>query len=280
MTINFSKLDNAIEKMGGKLVSKTIELSGEEETLLIKSQLKKGIEIEHYDFVSTETIAGMLSYKGEHCFLYIDEPKRYEDVLIQKPAINAQRFHLVKECLKLQDMHNQGFSGRYKLINNPEGHFPCYPLDPKTGKNNKNKTIYSQLMACKQCLHKLSYKGYKLEKNRYNRKNDNIWKNFNIEEFCNYYQPFFFEKKLYNANNQKNVNSIEKCREREEALQRANFTCQDNTCNAELPDHPEILHLYKKKILCTACFVIQTGNEKHKLKFSTQMIIMSRRKKH
>ena len=158
MTVNFEKLDNALKKMGGVLLNYPIDKIISKDPIEIK--IKKGVEIGRAEFDEIIPIAGLLNLEGHHAFLYINEPYASEEVLKQPLHADGPRFHLVKECKHLQQMHRQGRSERYVMIQNKNGQFPCYPRDLETRQIDYSKTISSKLRVCQGCIDKLNYKGF------------------------------------------------------------------------------------------------------------------------
>ena len=293
MAVTFDKLDNALKKMGGVFKEYPIERIISKDPIEIK--IKKGIAINRGQFDKIKPIAGLLNLEGHHAFLYIDEPFASEETLNQPLHQGGPRFHLVKECKHLQQMHKDGRSERYVLIQNRNGQFPCYPRDPDTREIDYSKTIHSKLRVCQGCIEKLNYKDFKSKSsaNRYE-----FISNFNLTEFLNNFEPFFIDQKYYRDNNIKqNGNyTIDHASIREKLLQLTNYTCQGSElktgkCDVQLKDHPEWLHLHhingrsgdndlkNIKILCISCHQRQPKHEKLKVPPRARDEIARRRKK-
>jgi hypothetical protein len=293
LPVNFNKLDNALKKMGGELKEYPLERIVSKDPIEIK--IKKGVEIGRAEFDEIIPIAGLLNFEGHHAFLYINEPFASEEILKQPLHQDGPRFHLVKECKHLQQMHRQGRSERYVLIQNRNGEFPCHPRDFETRIIDYNKTIPSKLRVCQGCIEKLNYKGFK-SKNPTDRYE--FISNFNLTEFLNNFEPFFIDQKYYRNNNMKqNGNyTIDHASIREKLLQNTNYTCQGSElktgkCDVQLKDHPEWLHMHhingrsgdndlkNIKILCISCHQRQPKHEKLKVPPRARDEIARRRRK-
>ena len=79
MAVNFDKLDDALQKMGGSL--QRFPIKKIESTDRIEIKIKKGVEIGHAEFDEIIPIAGLLNLEGHHAFLYINEPHASEEIL-------------------------------------------------------------------------------------------------------------------------------------------------------------------------------------------------------
>ena len=293
MAINFDKLDNALKKMDGVLKEYPIERIISKDPIEIK--IKKGIVINRGQFDKIKPIAGLLNLEGHHAFLYIDEPFKSEEILIQPLHKEGPRFHIVKECKHLQDMHKRNKSDRYVLIQNRNGEFPCHPYDVETRNWDKSKTIPAKLRVCWPCLEKLNYKGFK-SKNPAERYE--FITNFNLTEFLNNFEPFFIDQKYYRNNNMKQNGdyNFDHASIRENLLQKTNYTCQGSQlktgkCDVQLKDHPEWLHMHhingrsgdnspsNTKILCISCHQRQPKHEKLSVPSRARREIARRRNK-
>jgi len=292
MNTNFIKLDNALKKIGGKL--NHYPISEVAPTAPIEVKIKTGVEIGRAEFEEILPIAGLLNLEGHHAFLYINEPFASEEILKQPLHQDGPRFHLVKECKHLQQMHRQGRSERYVMIQNKNGQFPCYARDDETRTIDYSKTILSRLRVCQGCIEKLNYKGFK-SKNSTDRYE--FISNFNLSEFLNNFEPFFIDQKYYRKNNmEQNGNySIDHANIREKLLQKTNYTCQGSElktgkCDVQLKDHPEWLHMHhlngrsgdnspsNLKILCISCHQRQPKHEKLTVPSRARREIARRRK--
>ena len=293
MTVNFNKLDDALQKMGGSL--QRFPIKKIESTDQIEIKIKKGVEIGRTEFEEIIPVAGLLNLKGHHAFLYINEPFASEEILKEDLHPDGPRFHLVKECKHLQSMHRQGRSERYVMIQNKNGQFPCYPRDPDTREIDYSVSIPSKLRVCQGCIEKLNYRGFKSKSpsERYR-----FISNFNLTEFLNNFEPFFIDQKYYRKHNmQQNGNySIDHASIREKLLQKTNYTCQGSElktgkCDVQLKDHPEWLHMHhingrsgdnsphNIKILCISCHQRQPKHEKLYVPPRARNEIARRRKK-
>ena len=93
---------------------------------------------------------------------------------------NGRRFH-VSDCKTLEDMKSKKRFDRYIVTNDLSGQFKISGFS-----KIQNETIdaISELYVCKNCLDKLNYKNYKLDKNR-------VFNEFKIEDFFESYSTLF-----------------------------------------------------------------------------------------
>lgn len=276
MPINYEELDEVLAMMGTKRDTRPFQIDPESTREKIKFELKTGVRVDAAQFESISTVAGMFSHKGEHAFLYIDEPYHAEDILREKPAEAAQRFHLVKHCRSLLAMHNAGKSERYVLKQTSTGLFPCKPLDPFTGKTRTDLVIDAQLMPCKNCLAELAYQGYSKPGSKSQRsdreRNDKIFRGFNVNSFFEHYEPFFFDTNYYrqNPNDGKANYTSDHLKIRDQLLVKKNYCCE--TCGVHLRDKTSLLHMHhlnsrkgdnrinNLKLLCIICHSLQPNH--------------------
>ena len=294
MPVDYKDLDTVLSMMGTKRDLRPLQMDPTSSREKIKFQLKTGVRVAAAEFASIETVAGMFSHNGEHAFLYIDEPYHTEDVLMQKPAEAAQRFHLVKHCPSLLAMHNAGKSERYVLIQNSDGAFPSKPLDAFTGRTRVDKVIDAHLMPCKNCLAELAYQGYARPNTRYRQRdrdhNDKVFRNFDVKKFFDHYEPFFFDTNYYreNPNDGKANYTSDHAKIRDKLLIKKNYCCEG--CTVQLSDKASLLHMHhvngrkgdnsesNLKLFCIRCHSIQPNHQHMKsLLKAADVIFISQR---
>ena len=279
MPVSYKDLDTVLSMMETKRDARPLQMDPASTREKIKFELKTGVRIDAAQFDSISTVAGMFSHKGEHAFLYIDEPYHAEDVLMQKPAEAAQRFHLVKHCPSLLTMHNAGKSERYVLKQTSTGLFPCKPLDSFTGKTRTDIVIDAQLMPCKNCLAELAYQGYSKPGSKSQRRdrdlNDKIFRGFDVNSFFEHYEPFFFDTNYYRQNpNDGKANYIsDHLKIRDQLLVQKNYCCDGKNCGVQLKDKTSLLHMHhlnsskgdnsrdNLKILCIICHSLEPNHQ-------------------
>jgi hypothetical protein len=277
LPVDYKDLDTVLSMMGAKRDLRPLQMDPTSSREKIKFQLKTGVRVAAAEFASIETVAGMFSHNGEHAFLYIDEPYHTEDVLMQKPAESAQRFHLVKHCPSLLAMHNAGKSERYVLIQNSDGEFPSKPLDSFTGRTMIDKVVNAHLMPCKNCLAQLAYQGYAKPGPKYRQRdrqdNDKIFRNFDVKSFFEHYEPFFFDTNFYrkNPNDGKANYTSDHLKIRDQLLIEIDFCCEK--CGVQLKDRTSLLHMHhlnsrkgdnrrdNLKILCIICHSLEPNHQ-------------------
>lgn len=277
MSVDYRELDMVLSLIGAKRDSRPLQIDPSSSREKIKFELKSGVRIEAANFDTITTVAGMFSYNGEHAFLYIDEPFHTEDVLIQKPAETAQKFHLVKSCPHLIAMHNAGRSERYVLIQNRDGLFPSKPRHPITNKTMTHIVIDAQLLPCRGCLDELGYQGYAKPGSEYRQedreRNNAIVRNFEVQNFFDHYEPFFFDTNYYrdNPNDGKANYTSEHPKIRDQLLIKNNYCCEQ--CGVQLRDKSSLLHMHHKngrkgenrpenlQLLCILCHSLQPNHQ-------------------
>jgi len=129
-----------------------------------------------------------LTYRGKKVLVYINNP-----VVFNLESEITYRFHIA-DCQKLQYMRKiQRYNSRYILTNRKDGLFKI------------NKTQYGQviekdieieLKVCHYCLMTLRYKGYP------NKKNE-IFNNFNINEYFKSHSSYIEEVPIFSDNSMK-----------------------------------------------------------------------------
>ena len=279
MAVDYTEWDKILAAMGAKHDTRKLQLDPSKKRDKVKIVLKRGVEIKAADFENIPTIAGMFSHLGEHALLYIDEPHHSRDELLEQPALNAQKFHLVKHCSVLQNMHKKQKSDRYVLIQNATGTFPSKPKDPMTGKWDTENPVDAKLMPCKICLGELAYGGYMPDKlplkPAQRQQNHKIYMGFEVKKFFEHYEPLFFDTKYYreNPNDGKANYTIDQAKQRDKFLTRTDYTCQGDDCGVRLRDKPGWLHLHhinsrrgdyaekNLKLLCIICHSLQSNHQ-------------------
>ena len=272
MATDFKKLDWVIEKIGAVETSRPLQALGERERQKIKIDLVRGVTIKPEEYDDIETVHGMLSYEGEHCFLYIDHPKKFGldtiELLETIPCVDGPKFHLTK-CSTLEKMHRDGRSDRYILIQNPNGDFPCFPHDEQL--RFYEYKINAKLVPCKNCLDEVGYMNFSIRGWTPEKKQE-FANNFNIKKFLDHQSPFFFEQRFYNQNpitkNNRNPNAP---KTRERLISRRGTNCQK--CPIDLRGNTRLLHMHHINgvsgddrdnnllLLCALCHAQQPGHQ-------------------
>lgn len=273
MATDFKKLDQVIERIGAVETSRPLQALGERERQKIKIDLVDGVTVKSEEYDDIETVHGMLSYEGEHCFLYIDHPKKFGldtiELLETIPCVDGPKFHLTK-CSTLEKMHSDGKSDRYILIQNPNGDFPCFPHDEQL-QFYENK-INAKLIPCKNCLDEVGYMNFSIRRWTPEKKHE-FANNFNIKKFLDHQSPFFFEQRFYNQNphHGKNNRTPNAPKTRERLISRRGTNCQQ--CSIDLGGNTRLLHMHHINsvsgddrdsnllLLCALCHAQQPGHQ-------------------
>lgn len=273
MATDFKKLDQVIAEIGAVETSEPLRAVGERERQKIKIDLVVGVTVKSEEYDTIETINGMLSYEGEHCFLYIDHPKIFgldsTKMLETVPCIDGPKFHLTK-CSTLERMHRDGRSDRYILIQNPNGDFPCFPHNEQL--QFYHNKINAKLVPCKNCLDEVGYMNFSNRRWAMEKKQE-FASNFNIKKFLDHQSPFFFEQRFYNKNphhgkNNRNPNAP---KTRENLIFRRGTECEQ--CSIDLRGNTRLLHMHHINsvsgddndsnllLLCALCHAQQPGHQ-------------------
>lgn len=123
---------------------------------------------------------GSLEYKGNKTILYIRDQIMYKNSRYDKPR--EYKYH-ISWCSTLAQMKRQGrFKSRYFVSRRVDGKFKVNLL---YGDEIVESNKLVEMKVCKNCLDKLSFKGYS-HQGKYSNRN-NIYNNFQISEFLELY---------------------------------------------------------------------------------------------
>jgi len=145
---------------------------------------KIGLEVDPQEIEVVDD--GTLEYKGQKIVVYIrDQHQGY------RTQGDGYKFHFA-ECQTLIQMKSQNrYGARYVVTTRRDGKFPVTILDSRS---YKRRTVERELRVCKNCLAKLSYKGYQNE-----HWGGDIYKTFSLSEFFEIYQSSIQQIPLHSA---------------------------------------------------------------------------------
>ncbi len=173
-----SQFQPLIEQMGAELSEFDIVVKPRDP---IEIELEgAGLDVPLHDVAP---IGGLLSYAGLQVVLYIPDQGRNIDKVFIDGWSYGKKVH-VADCKVLDKMRMQNRFERYRAVANTSGRFEVFGTSYKSGRDVQG---VAELRACKVCLKYLNYQGYVTEPGKQNE----ILKNFNLEEFFLSYSTLF-----------------------------------------------------------------------------------------
>lgn len=248
-----------------------------DDDIAIKLTTRGGIEIDLEDVSIDPT--GVWVYKGHHVLLFIpDQGWDFNDVM--SGIKEGKKFHLT-DCQTIDDMKRKDRFARYQATNNTEGIFAIHGKDRL---NSQSKSGEVRLHVCKNCLTKLNYKDY--NKARYKTKQE-IYQNFNLDEFFKHYQTSF-AKEPPNVGQDKAGYPANWDMISANHRQKRNWTCEQ--CHVNLSEHHHLLdthHIdgvrhhtaeHNLKALCKTCHKAQSQHGHYYVSYDDQLKLDTLRK--
>ena len=174
LNVNFTDLNNAVEKMGAALVEFNVGSVGFDEIDIL---LGTSGSIIDPNFL--EEKAGLLSYHGRQVLLYIPDQFHSVSSVLEDPS-RGNKFH-VSDCKTIKDMKNKNRYERYIATNKLDGKF--HITDKDQSLNNEEPTS-AELKVCQNCLTKLNYKNFTSDKK-------NVFNTFKLDEFFETFSTLF-----------------------------------------------------------------------------------------
>ncbi len=182
-------LNNVRNQMNAELIDISVISwhSLDPNELLHRLNSHEGILLDNIDEL-TFCKDGTFEYKGQKVLVYIRDQKMY-------PNYNDQgeyKFHICS-CSTIDTyIRNKRFD-RYVVSTRTDGKFLVNVVN--VANNNIEENVIKEMHVCKNCLLKMSYKGYS---GFTGRKNDIIYQNFKLDEFFSLYNTRFIRTPVYN----------------------------------------------------------------------------------
>ena len=256
LIVSLRLLESAVRQMGADSISVDLAIDvrrGIDPIDPIDIDLKTGIEV---DLSSIRAEAnGVLSYKGRHVVIYIqDQSWNISSVLADGET--GSKVH-VSECATLAQMRKQGRFERYVATTNVSGEFYVTGQDD-WGRPNEG---YAGLKVCKNCLHRLNYMNFRRSRQR-------VFRTFEWSRFFENYKSRFTTMPTREAGELDGGYSVEWARVSKDYREDQDFRCEQ--CGANLRSHSRLLHVHHRsgnkrdnawwnlEALCALCH-----NERH-----------------
>ena len=279
LEVLFPQLDQLVRNMGAEPIQwlPTSEILDPLEGLRVALETR-GIDVDLEEVEVADD--GRLVFNDEQVVLYIRDTRNLIDDLLHNPE-ETKRIHLAW-CKTLESMDKRGRFERYVVTKRTDGLFVVegYTDDSRT----KTEELDAKLMACKYCLGHLNYKGYADSKRP--RKNE-IWREFDIQEFFDKYDTSFKKKPTYTdktapkSGYTKDWDSIS--RKYREA---AGWKCEEPKCGVDLSNEKSLLQTHhlngvqsdnrtsNLKALCVLCHSQQPNHNWMSVKPMDELKIM------
>lgn len=183
----------------------------------------KGVEID----ITKVNFTPVATIEGRHVLLFIPDHSYNFDEVIVNPKAKGNKYHLT-DCKALEEMRFKGRFKRYFATNNLSGKFTIF--------NSDNRSAEVPLSVCKYCLGKLNYKNY-------NQNRQQVFDEFDLTEFFNFYDTQFRNLPTslnepiggYSAN-WRTISS--------QYRQSRQWRCED--CGLNLTDYPHLLEVHHR----------------------------------
>lgn len=250
----FQGLHLAVENMGAKKRSFKLKIKLPD-LKEIDKKIKEGIEVTSKDIEKLPN--GLLSYKGRHVLLYIQDHGSNIFKALQDGS-QGKKYH-VAWCRTLIEMEISGRYDRYVATNNTSGNFY---IDGVYG--NKYIKGEAKLNVCKNCLKHLQYQGYDYSSGL------RIFNNFSLEEFFKTYQSHFKKQPKIKAHQFQSKYTDDWSSISHRYRSSKNWKCEE--CGVDLEDNKKLLHCHhingvkqdnhswNLKALCVECHSKQSSH--------------------
>ena len=277
LEVSFPNLDAQRRRMGAPLSNWTPDPRTRKAREQVLSDLARGVALRGLDDVKSD-VGGLLTYKGEQILLYIKDNTHVDPKVLENNPSSGKRFHIT-ECGTLENMRRQGRFERYVITNRTDGMFRVDWRDHDTGECGETELA---LRVCKNCLSNIGYQGYTFGR-------DDIWENFDINQFFMYYATFFRSKPgRWDTEADMNWYTRDWSRVSEAIKRKRLWTCEQ--CKVDLQSVPKFLHCHhingvktdnndrNLMILCALCHVKQPGHGHMKVRPADEQRIRSLRR--
>ena len=195
----------------------------------IDIKLKTGIEVD-LSRIRPEP-NGVLSYKGRHVVIYIqDQSWNISSVLADGET--GSKVH-VAECSTLAQMRKQGRFERYVATTNVSGEFYVTGQDEQ-GRPDEG---HAGLRVCKKCLLRLNYMNFKQNRGR-------VFRTFEWNQFFENYKSRFATMPTREAGELDGGYSDAWAGVSKDYREDQDFKCEE--CRADLRKYPRLLHVHHR----------------------------------
>jgi len=273
LNVSFEEIDESVRRMGADQVQigqmMSLPIQGEP----IRIKLKHGIEIGIEDVEIARN--GLLTYKGQHVLIYIqDHGWKVEEA--ERNGADGKKFH-VSDCRTIDQMKHENRFQRYVATNEMSGKF----FVTGTSSHGEYVETYAYLNVCKNCLQKLNYRNY-----TGNRKA--VFAEFSIEEFFAEYESTISQLPDRRAGGPDGKYTDDWPSISEKVKQDAGYRCK--VCQVDLGKHRGLLHVHHTngvkndnhpdnlRALCALCHAAQPGHGHMKIRENDALTIRRLRK--
>ncbi|MCB4800252.1 HNH endonuclease family protein [Neotamlana laminarinivorans] len=229
----YQELSSLLEKMGAELkpMESNVAWNGIDDEKL-KELLQTGeteISINEIDIID-----GLINYKGENVIIYIrDQYEKYYE--------RGYKFHL-SNCRTIENARQNNRTSRYVVSLKTDGYFKINLLrDDVVIQRDLNEP----LTVCKNCLTNLNFKGYA---DKTQSQKTQIFKNFKLSDFFNYYNDRPQNLNLFGFLNDNqapiNVYAHNFDKLSLQFRQKQKFVCA--SCKLNLSEYQKYLHVHHK----------------------------------
>ena len=228
---DYKPLTNLLDQMGAELVSRSnIGWSALSEEELDKELKTNGLVVNFDDIVFNEE--GISTYRGRIVLFYMQTQQAYYG--------SGYKFHFTK-CRTIIQAINENRHKKYVITTRTDGYFDVF-IDH--GSYIEEKEI--RLEPCKNCLHKVNYKGYRFADYAEKR---NIYNQFELDDLLESSISGIDKSTSKLLRDSKTVGANVyppnfKSEIRPRIIERDKFSCRK--CGADLHNNPKYLHVHHK----------------------------------
>lgn len=267
LKIKFDNLNVLMKRMGADSISWKSN-QGLSKLELQQLESIEGLEKSLDDIQMDEN--GLMFINGQPVILFIKETWNTVEMLTNDPGGKGRiRFHVLGDCLTMDQMKRKKRYDRYAFTTNQSGTFTVFAKKERYSSNYKK--IKTNLSVCMNCLMKLEYKGSgRNPRGAPNNETREAKNNFNIKEFFENFVQTIISKPKYSEISfpepgyTKDYYSISK-----ELKKKFNYTCEECKVNLSALFHRHMIHTHhidgntgnnlrkNLQVLCICCHAEQ-----------------------